>query len=198
MMHPYTELRFINPEIGHGVVATRLIPRGTITWVRDTLDQTFSREEISRMSGLYRETLDKYAFVAPDGDFVLCWDLARYVNHSCHPTCLSAGYDFELAVRDIYPGEELTDDYGTLNLESDFECKCGIYDCRRIIRSDDPLRYASICDEIVGEAFKLIEAVEQPLWPLVREKREVELALDGVTPISSCWLNYCAANACLV
>ena len=39
MIHPDTELRFINREIGFGVVATRLIRRGTIIWVRDELDQ---------------------------------------------------------------------------------------------------------------------------------------------------------------
>lgn len=35
MIHPDTELRFINPEIGYGVFATQFIPRGTITWVRE-------------------------------------------------------------------------------------------------------------------------------------------------------------------
>ena len=32
MIHPDTELRFISPEIGFGVFATKLIPQGTITW----------------------------------------------------------------------------------------------------------------------------------------------------------------------
>jgi hypothetical protein len=42
MVHPDTELRFVGAPIGFGVVATRLIPRGTITWVRDRFDQSFS------------------------------------------------------------------------------------------------------------------------------------------------------------
>jgi len=35
MIHPDTEVRFINDEIGYGVVAKKLIPKGTITWVQD-------------------------------------------------------------------------------------------------------------------------------------------------------------------
>ncbi len=114
MLHPHTELRFINEQIGHGVVATPLIPRGTITWVRDDLDQAFCIEQVKSMAPVYRDIIAKYCFVDAKGNFVLCWDLARYINHSCDPTCRSAGYDFEVAVRDIHPGEELTDDYGSL------------------------------------------------------------------------------------
>jgi hypothetical protein len=39
MIHPDSELRFVSPSIGYGLFATRLIPRGTFTWVRDDLDQ---------------------------------------------------------------------------------------------------------------------------------------------------------------
>jgi hypothetical protein len=42
MIHPDTELRFINEKIGHGVVATKFIPKGTITWVLDKLDRVFT------------------------------------------------------------------------------------------------------------------------------------------------------------
>jgi hypothetical protein len=44
----------------------------------------------------------------------------------------------------------------------------------------------------------MIDNVEQPLWQLINEKREVELALAGVVPIASCRLNYFAAQECLV
>ena len=46
MIHPDTELQFINDEIGHGVVATKLIPAGTITWVLDKLDREFTKARI--------------------------------------------------------------------------------------------------------------------------------------------------------
>jgi hypothetical protein len=103
---------------------------------------------------------------------------------------LSAGYDFELAIRDIHPGEELTDDYGTLNLNAEFPCSCGCDNCRQVILPDDTLKYADTWDAVVAEAFPQISAVEQPLWSLVKEKRDVELALAGGAPIASCRLNH--------
>ena len=38
MMHPSTELRHIDPELGFGVFATSLLPKGTITYVWDPLE----------------------------------------------------------------------------------------------------------------------------------------------------------------
>jgi hypothetical protein len=194
MIHPNTELRFINPKIGYGVVATRLIPRGTITWVRDDFDQAFTTAQVERMPPPYREIMDKYSFVDPLGDHVLCWDLARYVNHSCRPNCLCAGYDFEVAVRDIHPGEELTEDYGTLNLDADFYCSCDIEGCRRVIKPDDPVHFAAIWDATVAEVFPRINMVEQPLWPLVKEKKEIEQVLSGEAHLASGLLNFYRAE----
>jgi hypothetical protein len=190
MIHPHTELRFINDKIGYGVVATQLIPSGTITWVRDEFDQAFSVRHIASMAPIYRELAAKYCFVNAQGDYLLCWDLARYVNHSCDPSCRSAGYDFELAVRDIHPGEELTDDYGSLNLEYDFVCCCASPLCREKIRPDDLLRHAETWDRIVAEPFRRIPAVSQPLWPLVKEKDVVAAVLAYQMPIASCRQNY--------
>src|SRR5215211_4443428 len=101
MLHPDTELRYINQSLGFGIVATCLIPRGTIVWV-----------------------LDKRAYQLPNGNSVLNWDLARYFNHSCDPSCMNAGMAFEIAVRDIPPGAELTVDYRMLNKSLPYECAC--------------------------------------------------------------------------
>jgi hypothetical protein len=62
MIHPNTELKFINNEIGYGVVAKEFIPAGTITWVLDKLDREFSPEEFNNMDEIYREILDFYSF----------------------------------------------------------------------------------------------------------------------------------------
>jgi hypothetical protein len=189
MIHPDTELRFIRPDVGFGVVATRLIPKGTITWVQDELDQVFSPPHLKSLAPVLLSTLVKYSFVNVRGDYILCWDLARYVNHSCNPTCLSAGYNFEIAVQDIHPGDELTDDYAALNLEGSFECRCQARECRSIIRETDIYTHADRWDGIVGGAFPRIAAVPQPLWPLVTEKDAVSGALAGVDPIASCRVN---------
>jgi hypothetical protein len=81
MIHPHTELQFINDRIGYGVVATQLIPRGTMTWVRDAFDQAFSAQHIDSRTPLYRDLTSKHCFVDAQGHYILCWDLARYVNH---------------------------------------------------------------------------------------------------------------------
>jgi uncharacterized protein len=188
MVHPDTELRFVNSEIGFGVFATRLIPRGAITWVQDELDRVLTPEKVRQFGPKYAAILSKYCYVNRWGDYVLCWDLARYMNHSCTPSCLSPGYNFELAVRDIAPGEELTDDYATLNLSESFKCSCGASGCRNTVREDDFLTLADRWDDAVREVFPLMTKVPQPLWELVKEKEEVHAALAG-GEIASCKLN---------
>ena len=190
-MHPDTELQFVGHPIGYGVIATRFIPKGTITWVRDRLDQRLSLEEVERLPAPYRDIVSKYTFLDGKGNFVLCWDLARYMNHSCEPSCRSPGYDFELAVRDVLPGQELTDDYGSLNLEYDFECSCGTPSCRRGIQPGDLLRYGEAWDREIEEPFRLIPTVAQPLWVFLEDPGPVEAALAGLTPIASCLEHYC-------
>ncbi|MEW5855327.1 MAG: SET domain-containing protein [Myxococcota bacterium] len=197
MLHPHTELRFINKEIGYGVVATRLIPRGTITWVRCQLDRTITPAQAASMPPIYQAILDKYAFTDGRGDLVLCWDLARFINHSCEATCLAPGYEFEVAVRDIHPGEELTDDYGALNLDFSFTCHCGSPVCRRTVRPDDMLRQADTWDTRIREVFPLISGVEQPLWDVVTaaDKERVARAQRREIPVASCRLNFFAPKA---
>jgi hypothetical protein len=190
MIHPDTELKFISETMGHGVFATRLIPKGTITWVRDDFDQSFTAEQIQRMQPKYREILEKYSYVDGKGLSVLCWDHARFFNHSCDANCLSAGYDFELAVRDIACGEELTDDYGTLNLREEFRCACQARDCRELIRPDDMERLVAGWDAVVQKAFPLITAVAQPLWAFLREREEVEAVLNRTKNLVSIRANY--------
>lgn len=41
MIHPDTKISYISPEKGYGDVATKLIPKNTITWVQDDLDRIF-------------------------------------------------------------------------------------------------------------------------------------------------------------
>jgi hypothetical protein len=39
MIHPHTQLQEINETIGYGVIATQVIPKGTIVWILDDLTQ---------------------------------------------------------------------------------------------------------------------------------------------------------------
>lgn len=190
MLHPHTELRHVNEQIGYGVFATKLIPKGTITWVRDDLDQTFHPHEINGFSRDYQDILEKYTFVDRTGQAVLCWDLARYINHSCNANCLGAGYEFEIAVRDILPGEELTDDYGTLNLRELFNCCCLHDRCRNVIRPDDLTTLWEDWDAKLRAAFPSIKLVPQPLTPFLRNSTDIEEAVANPAKMRSCRFNY--------
>lgn len=186
MMHPDTEIQFISDEIGYGVVATKFIPRGTITWVQDELDQIYTRKQIDNMHPLAQQMLEKYSFRNNKGNFVLCWDISKYVNHSFRSNCLSTTYDFEVAIRDIYPGEELTDDYGYLNVTEAFQAKDEGTE-RSVVYPDDILKYHKEWDAKLGETFKFIAEVEQPLMPLVTPENQKKLnkILEGKENLES-------------
>ena len=170
MMHPKTRLAVISDAVGFGVVATEPIPRGTIVWVRDRLDLRIPRSEARALGEPYRDALRHYTFWEPDGDLVLCWDHARYVNHSCEATCLGGGYEFQLAVRDIAAGEEVTDDYGSFGYANAFACACGTPNCRSYVSCADATFMAPVWDELLMRAMVELPDVPQPLWGLVRDK----------------------------
>lgn len=169
MMHPKTELKLINKEIGYGVVAKEFIPAGTITWVLDDLDREFTPTQYDKMKPIYKDILDTYCYRNNKGNFVLCWDYGRYVNHSFKSNCLSTAYDFEIAIRDIQAGEELTDDYGYLNVSQPFR---GIDEGtrRKTVYPDDLLKQYKNWDKILLQHFPKITKVEQPLKSLITAK----------------------------
>jgi uncharacterized protein len=172
MIHPDTELRFINDQIGYGVVATKFIPKGTITWALDKLDRIFTTDDIRKMEPVYKQIMDKYTYRNPQGNYVFCWDIARYVNHSSISNCVTTAYEFEIAVRDIQPGEELTDDYGYLNLDEPFEVLPEPGSDRLIIYPDDLTRFYPMWDEKLLSAFPLLDKVEQPLFHILEKKTQ--------------------------
>ncbi len=173
MIHPDTELRYINEEKGYGVVATQFIPKGTITWIGDELDQVFTIERLNKMPFEIRAIVDKYSYRDKEGEFILCWDHARFVNHSFNSNCISTPYNFELAVRDIQPGEELTDDYGYLNLTRPLFFPPEKGSSRNAVMPDDLLHFHSEWDAKLISAFRHFNLVQQPLVKFI-EKRFVE------------------------
>jgi len=175
MIHPDTEVRFISKEKGYGVVATKLIPKGTITWVQDDLDQVFTKEQIVNMNPFIKKHLDTYSFTNKNGEMVLCWDNGKFVNHSFKPSCFSTPYDFEIAIRDIHPGEELTDDYGYLNVEKPFDA-IDEGTIRKTVYPDDILNFHEEWDALIKENAPKVLEVKQTLVDLVPEKTWTEFA----------------------
>jgi len=125
---------------------------GSVTWAADPLDQIIQPARLSRLPAMLSRQVHRYSYLNGRGDRILCWDHGRFVNHSCAAACLSPGFDFEIAVRDILPDEEITDDYGTLNPEEPFECLCGSKNCRGRVLPDDPVRYAPEWDARIARA----------------------------------------------
>jgi hypothetical protein len=168
MIHPHTELRCIGPDIGVGVFATKLIPCGTIVWVQDGLDQVLKPEFVDALDELRRAQVLKYGYRDPQGKWILCWDDGRFVNHSFHANCMGTAWDLEIATRDIPAGTELTDDYGTFNLEEPMDCLPESGTDRTQALPDDLLRYAAEWDRQVLDALHHYAQVPQPLQRYVR------------------------------
>lgn len=170
MMHPDTELRFINDSIGYGVFATRLIPKGSITWILDDRDQMFDESHLVSLDTVQRDHLIKYSYRDEQGLYILCWDIARYVNHSFNSSCIATPYKFELAAWDIHPGDELTDDYGYFNLDKPFDCVPEPGSTRTKVMPDDILHHYPEWDCKAAEAMRWFNQVEQPLKHLIDHK----------------------------
>lgn len=138
------------------------------------------------MGPVAKEMMDTYSYRNSSGNFVLCWDNGRFVNHSFNSTCLSTAYDFEIAVRDIQPGEQLTDDYGYLNISEPFRAYSEGTK-RKTVYPDDLLRYHKMWDKKLLSAFKNIPGLDQPLKPLIRPEmwNKVEAIAGGQQPMDS-------------
>jgi len=187
MLHPDTELRKINDEIGYGVFATQPIPLGTVTWALDPLDQILDLHAAEQLETSYGGNLVRYTWVTANGNRILCWDFGRFMNHSCEPNSYGpGGCQFEIAVRDIAAGEEITCDYATLNLEAPLVCQCGSPRCREVIKTDDLEDVASACDVLIRKAFTRVREVKQPLWHWVESQNaEIDRMLQRPDSIPS-------------
>ncbi|MAN59713.1 MAG: SET domain-containing protein-lysine N-methyltransferase [Flavobacteriaceae bacterium] len=192
MMHPNTEIKFISESIGYGVIATKRIPKGTITWVQDELDQVYTPAQVAQMKPLSQEMIDKYTFRNSQGNFVLCWDISKYVNHSFKSNCISTAYDFEIAIRDIEVGEELTDDYGYLNVTEAFDAE-DEGTARTRVLPDDLLHYHKDWDALLEAAFRQLTTVQQPMMKWLSQSLQERVARisKGEEPMKSIKTLYC-------
>ncbi|MCA0755871.1 SET domain-containing protein [Paenibacillus sp. N4] len=187
MIHPDTELRFVSEQVGLGVFATKFIPKGTIVWISDDLEIVLDEDYVDSLDEMRKNIILKYTYQENNGDYILHWDHTRYMNHSFLPNCIDTAYDFQLAARDIKPGEQLTCDYGILGDVEDFECVPEDGATRTEIKADDYLHYYQEWDEMAREAFKHFNEVEQPLKFLIKKKfmTKVKNVASGRRPLDS-------------
>jgi uncharacterized protein len=103
---------------GLGLFSDQFVAKGKAIW-KFTLgfDQRFTREQVAIFPELVQIYLARYSSLSrKSGFYLLCADGGNYFNHFENPNCHSEYRDDEpemvtSAIRDIKPGEELTDNY---------------------------------------------------------------------------------------
>jgi uncharacterized protein len=187
MMHPDTCLGFVSEIIGYGVFAKKFIPKGTIVWVLDDFDRKFDEVQIESLDRLRHEKIKKYSWRDREGKFILPWDIAQFVNHSFKANCMMTPYEFEIAIADIYPGEELTDDYAFCNEDEPFDCLSEAGSARTKVMPDDLLRFYPEWDFQLSEAMIYLNQVKQPLKHLIAPKyrNKINAIAEGKESIDS-------------
>ena len=162
---------------GHGLFATQLIPKGTITDFRCEKCGTYSKEELSKLPKKELRFVMDHEVMKKSGLYTkFCDRRMLYDNHSCNANNLNAHVlspglgGIGIAVRDIQKGEEATSDY-RLNEEETVHfvggCKCGEKDCMgKTFRSPAPKKLQRFWNRKINAALKLI--------PHDKEKREQE------------------------
>ncbi|MCB9480680.1 MAG: SET domain-containing protein-lysine N-methyltransferase [Desulfobacteraceae bacterium] len=187
MIHPDTTIKNINPIIGNGVFALKDIPKGTIIVARDTYDLVINENEFLKLDPVLKNSMETYMYRDKNKNFVLSWDHAKYMNHSCCSNTMMTDYDLEIAVRDIKAGEEITTEYGILNIVESYEIYCGCKNCRKILKTDDLKTYGDIWDQTIKESLLLINTVAQPLITVLSKesKKRIEELLKNPELYSS-------------
>jgi hypothetical protein len=139
MLHPAIVARRDGSIHGCCLVATRLIRGGEVVWELD--EPTYTREEIEAWPEERRQAFDWYGFQCGVDRYSLPEDLSREMNHSCDPNTWWSGSTTLVARRDIQPGDEVTYDYSTADVDHCFEmeCTCGSPRCRGRISNRDHL-----------------------------------------------------------
>ncbi|MBZ0294141.1 MAG: SET domain-containing protein [Anaerolineae bacterium] len=137
MLHP--DIRKQSSDIdGSGLFATAFIPGGTVIWQQEPDAQHFTEAEVMQLPPEIRRLCHLY-----QGVFVLSQGDAEYMNHSCDPNTAHLDDETLIAIRDIFPGDEVTYDYATCEIDPtlwpDWECHCGAPHCRHVVSVRDCL-----------------------------------------------------------
>lgn len=125
------KLQVKRSSAGLGLFATEKIKRKD--FIIEYFGPLITDEELGNREGKYLfEVEDELSIDGKDRK-----NTARYINHSCKPNCepeIDGKRVFIYSLRTIYPGEELTYDYGKEYFDGfikPYGCKCGHHRKRR-------------------------------------------------------------------
>ena len=113
---------FVGPSSleGVGVFAAEDVPAGTRIWqFTEGVDVRMPTELMEAIPEPLQTRIRKYCYLEEDsGQYVLCGDNAKFMNHSFEPNCDDSSGEYTVTLRDIRAGDELTCDYRTFDVES--------------------------------------------------------------------------------
>ena len=116
-----------SPIHGWGVFAVAVIPKNTV--IVDYAGEKISNQESLKRERRYIKSGHIWCFKLTNRttiDAGVSGNIARYINHSCHPNCYVAiknGVIWIRAARTIRRGEEITYHYNT-DGEALITCRC--------------------------------------------------------------------------
>ena len=104
---------------GLGLIARQFIKKGTAIWSFDPdIDHEYGREFfLYHHSKIVTDQIKGYSFFdSARGCWVCCGDDARFTNHADNPNTYM-DEKITYAARDIFPREEITEDYRLLGVD---------------------------------------------------------------------------------
>ncbi len=117
-----------------GTFAKEFIPKDNIVGF---LSGKIEKKSDYRKNNYYYSISENFLIV-PESSYEI--DPVFFINHSCEPNTGIKGDITLIALKDIYPNEEITIDYATIHFEGEpFLCNCGSRFCRGEINGKDIL-----------------------------------------------------------
>lgn len=114
---------------GKGAFVAKDVKKGEIVLDWKNCSKEISREEFNQLSD------DEKQYVSIiKGKHLLFFEPARFFNHSCEPNTKVDGH-YDVAIRDIKKGEEITVDYFAEKVPIRFKCNCGSDKCKGIVEN---------------------------------------------------------------
>lgn len=121
---------------GFGVYAIAPIRKGEIVVVwGGRVVNSRDLEEVSLVQKRHSIQVDEGHFLVPHDQS----EVGDFINHSCEPNCGIKGQVSLVAMRAIFPGEEICYDYAMTDASDydEFTCACGSMECRGRVTGTD-------------------------------------------------------------
>jgi SET domain-containing protein len=98
---------------GLGLFAAQFVSKGTKTWkLKPKIDLVITASEYKKLPKPFRKNIDHHIYQCKfTRKWIFCTDDARFMNHSTKPNIKTVRGMYDVALRDIKKGEELTEDY---------------------------------------------------------------------------------------